>query len=334
MAGIAAAATGNGVGIAGVAPDAHLMPIKVLFKECPTCQASGNAVDVEAGIRWAADRGADVINLSLGSTSSAVFGPDFEAAVRYAWDRGAIPVVAAGNQFVLTADFGDAPAVVVSATDRRDAAPGYSNGVGSSRWAIAAPGGDAGDTAESCSQAGSPVGILSTYWAPDDGTAAYACLSGTSMAAPHVSGALAVLRGAGLSPEEAVTTLLATARDIGAPGPDDVFGAGLVDLAAAAERLSTTPPESTSSVPPPTTPGVSEATTAPPTVTSQPSATAVEPPGEVVPPPTGPPVAETSSAQPFSTSTTDPPPAPLVALAIAAIGATAWATFLVRRRML
>ena len=70
VAGIAAAVTGNGPGIAGVAPDARILPVKVLFKACPTCQATGNAGDVSAGIRWATDRGADVINLSLGSTTS------------------------------------------------------------------------------------------------------------------------------------------------------------------------------------------------------------------------------------------------------------------------
>ena len=183
VAGMAAAETDNGVGIAGVAPDAAIMPIKVLFKACDTCQAAGNAADVTAAIRWATDRGADVINLSLGSTTSSVFGPGFAEAVRYAWDHGAIPVVAAGNDFVLTADFGDEPAVVVSAVDRDDAAPSYSSGVGDARWAVAAPGGEGGDTASTCSQDGEPLGILSTYWAPDD-DAAYACLAGTSMAAP------------------------------------------------------------------------------------------------------------------------------------------------------
>ncbi|HEU5084368.1 MAG TPA: S8 family serine peptidase [Acidimicrobiales bacterium] len=233
VAGVAAARTGNGVGIAGTAPDARIMPVKVLFRACETCQSTGEPEDVSAAVRWAADHGADVINLSLGSTASAVFGPSFADAVRYAWSKGAIPVVAAGNDYVLTADLDDAPAVVVSATDRDDGAPEYSNGVGEARWAVAAPGGDGSDTPESCSQQGEPRGILSTYRSAEDPAGSYACLSGSSMAAPHVSGGLALLLGAGLSPESAVQRLLDTAVDLGDPGRDPVFGAGRIDLAAA-----------------------------------------------------------------------------------------------------
>ncbi len=271
VAGVAAAATGNGLGVAGTAPGARIIPVKVLFSACDTCQSTGEAEDVSAAVRWAADQGATVINLSLGSTASAVFGDGFTEAVRYAWDRGSIPVVAAGNDYVLTADLGDAPAVVVSATDRDDQAPDYSNGVGDARWAVAAPGGDGSDTPESCSRQGEPRGILSTYWSVADPVGGYACLSGTSMAAPHVSAALAVLRSAGLEPEAAVERLLATATDLGEPGPDALFGAGRIDLAAAVAGLGgavpvsspdpatpsseVTLPSGESAVPRPATPG-------------------------------------------------------------------------------
>ena len=162
-----------------------------------------------------------------------VVGSSLESSISYAWNKGAIPVVAAGNDYVLTADLDRAPAVVVSATDRDDAAPDYSNGVGDAGWAVAAPGGDGSDTPASCSQQGEPRGILSTFWSPTDPRRAYACLSGTSMAAPHVSGALAVLRSAGLSPEVAVQRLLDTAVDLGEPSTDPIFGSGRIDLAAA-----------------------------------------------------------------------------------------------------
>ena len=320
VAGVAAAAAGNGVGIAGVAPEARLLPVKVLFRDCDTCPSSGTAADVAAGIRWATDRGAHVINLSLGSTTSAVFGPGFADAVRYAWNRGAIPVVAAGNEFVLTADFGDSPAVVVSATDREDGAPSYSSGVGDARWAVAAPGGEGGDTATSCSQDGTPLGILSTYWAPDD-DAAYACLSGTSMAAPHVSGALAVLLGAGLAPSEAIEVLRSTATDLGPPGRDPLYGSGRIDVAAAVDVVD----EVVAARPPVTTPT--------PPVTIAPTA-AGPPVPEVtttVPALDDDPLEETSAPQPFE-SPERSLPAAAVGGAVAAIALDAAALGLLARR--
>lgn len=304
VAGIAAAVDGNRVGIAGVAPDAKIMPIKVLHRACPDCDSAGNAQDVAAAVRWATDHGADVINLSLGSTTNSVFGPGFVDAVRYAWDRGAIPVVAAGNQFVLTADFGDAPAVVVSAVRRGDAVPSYANGVGQARWAVAGPGGEGGDTAESCSQDGEPLGILSTYWAPGDDHS-YACLSGTSMAAPHVSGVLALLLSAGLDPSSAIQTMLETADDLGDPGVDTTFGTGLVNAAAALAAAPAVNPASATTIP------------------------AFDADAETVAP--GQP-GETSSPQPFVLDESDDKPLGIVAVAVAAIVATAAAGLALRLR--
>jgi len=225
VAGIAAAAAGNGRGIAGVAPLARIMPVRVLDGD-----GTGSASDVAAGIRWAVENGADVINLSLGDLGQPLFGPAFSDALDYAWANGAIPVVAAGNEFLLSSGYSTEPAIVVGATDRNDGKPGYASSVGSARWGMAAPGGAGG-------VAPREDDILSAYWTPG-GRNGYAYLAGTSMAAPHVSGGAAILRSLGLSPQETVDRLLDTAHDIGPPGRDSTFGHGRLNVAAAVRGLS------------------------------------------------------------------------------------------------
>lgn len=231
VAGIAAATFDNGHGIAGVAPDAHLLGVRVLADACetPRCTASGDTLDVVAGIRWATAHGADVINLSLGSADGSLDQPAFAAAVSDAWKAGVVVVAAAGNRR-MTAGLDDLPILVVTAVDRDLAPASYSRGVGTARWGLAAPGGEAGDTARSCRDTGRPVGVLSTSAGPAGGGERYACLAGTSMAAPHVAGAVAVLLSMGYSPVAAVRRLLSTARDLGRSGPDPVYGSGLLAL--------------------------------------------------------------------------------------------------------
>ncbi len=244
VAGIAAAATGNSRGVAGVAPDAKLLIVKVLQNEAGCdrregdCVAEGSPADVAAGIRWAVDHGATVINLSLGNTRQSVFGPSFADAIDDAWARGAVPVVAAGNDFLLPSGFSNEPAIVVAATTRSDTKAEYSNTTGSpvnvvgdARWGVAAPGGEGDADQQSCET--KPNGVISTYFDPRYGANQYACVAGTSMAAPHVSGAIAVLLSQGLSPQQAVDRLLATADDIGPKGKDTTFGAGRINLSRA-----------------------------------------------------------------------------------------------------
>lgn len=130
VAGIAAAATGNGVGIAGVAPDARILPVKVLDED------GGSFEDIALGIRYAVDHGADVVNLSLGAlpgvqalTFTGVIA-DVQEAVVYARDRGVVVVAAAGNDFAAplcgTPAF-DAGALCVVSTDKREARSVFSN---------------------------------------------------------------------------------------------------------------------------------------------------------------------------------------------------------------
>lgn len=276
VAGTAAGAD-NGCGSIGVAPDAQILPVRVLNE-----RGEGTVRDVAEGIRRAADAGAHIINLSLGSdvVIRNVAGSGLDDAIDYAWGKGSIPVLAAGNDGLLGSLFGsgyqDLSAVVVTATDNQDRSPAYATPIGSARWGISAPGGDA---------SGEPGrDILSAY--PGRRCA---LLAGTSMAAPHVSGSLAVLRRIGLSPQQSVDRLLATARDLGS---ESTYGAGLVDLAAAVQ----TSPASTT--PPPTMP---PATTSPPATAAPTTAASGDPePTEATP---------STTARPATTvADQDPPP--------------------------
>ncbi len=177
VAGIAAAMTHNAVGVAGVGFNASLMNVKVLGDN-----GSGSLYDVGRGIAWAADKGAKVINLSLGSAQGSRY---LESQVNYASGKGALVIAAAGNsgstQRFYPAYYGNA--IAVGATDTADAKASFSN-FGASWVDVAAPG----------------VGIYSTlpnhatYLSANYGYPLnYGTLSGTSMATPMVAGQAALL---------------------------------------------------------------------------------------------------------------------------------------------
>lgn len=213
VAGTIAQQTHNGEGVVGVAPNAVIMPFKVLGQ-------SGGASDwVAAAIDEAADRGVDIINMSLGGPHSEIINKACEAAAR----RGVLVVAAAGNSGKkgLGSPASANAVIAVGATGPGDKKAPYSTfGPG---LEIAAPGGD---------QRQAEGGILQST-VDGQGGSAYQSFQGTSMATPHVAGALAVLLGRGLSPRAATHTLYATAVDLGGQGYDETFGHGRIDLGKA-----------------------------------------------------------------------------------------------------
>ncbi|GAW92426.1 S8 family serine peptidase, partial [Calderihabitans maritimus] len=205
VAGIIAAVTNNGIGVAGVAPQVKIIPVKVL-----DANGSGYLSDVAEGIRWAADNGADVINLSLGASVDTY---TMREAINYAYNKGVVIVAAAGNDYRGTVNYPAANdhVIGVSATDSEDFLAYFSN-IGP-QVDVAAPG----------------LNILSTYWYQSSST--YAFLDGTSMATPFVAGLAALIRSQNdsLTPDQVEGKIKAAAVDLGAPGKDDVYGYGRID---------------------------------------------------------------------------------------------------------
>lgn len=210
---IAAATTDNNRGIAGVAPGARLVVAKALTSNGGSTP-TGSVADLNAGIRWVVDRGARVVNLSVGGdwsrTNSA--GAALSEGIAYAWSRGAIPVLAAGNDPLglgqQVPDYREIDAVVVGASDPSGNVASYSSRLDTARWGLVAPGGAGGDPGQPETYARANV---VSAWSNGHGFNGYAVAAGTSMAAAHVSGALAQLLAQGLGPEIAVQHLLATA---------------------------------------------------------------------------------------------------------------------------
>ncbi len=226
VAGIAAAVRDNGVGVAGVAPDATLVVARAF-----TESGSAQEADVIAGIKWVIDHGARVVNLSLGEATfvtAATLGSGLVEGIDYAWSHGAVPVVSSGNEDLFglgigSNEYGDLNALVVGATGPDKRVASYSSPTGNAKWALVAPGGSGGDREEN---------VLSTWWAKGKQNQ-YEYLAGTSMASPHVAGAVALLLAQGLTQQQAVDRILDTADKSVECGPNSPTCVGGLDVAAA-----------------------------------------------------------------------------------------------------
>jgi thermitase len=213
VAGIAAAATDNGAGIAGVAFDSKIMPLKVYNKyTSPLYSRIANAMI------YAADNGAKVISVSLGNYS---FSSNLQSAVNYAWSAGCVLVGSAGNNNSSDPFYPAAfeNVIGVSATDQSDTKASFSNY--GSYISVAAPG----------------VSIYSTYW---NGSSTYVNMSGTSMAAPHVAGLVALLFAQDGSRSNATVRSLieSSADDLGDAGWDPYYGYGRINAYRALGTVS------------------------------------------------------------------------------------------------
>ncbi|TFW30771.1 S8 family serine peptidase [Massilia horti] len=245
VTGTIAALTNNSIGVAGVAFDAKIVPVRVLGR------CGGYTSDIADGIIWASGgtvsgvpanaNTAQVINMSLGGSGPC--DSTTQNAINSALSRSTIVVVAAGNSNAdasNTTPASCAGVITVGATNRSGSKASYSNfGV---MVALAAPGGDSG-TGE---------GVLSTFntGLTTPGADTYAFDIGTSMATPHVSGTVALMLSVNpyLNPAEVASLLKSSARPF--PGTCYQCGAGIVDAAAAVAAVTSTLPPTRNEVEP------------------------------------------------------------------------------------
>ncbi|MFI1994348.1 S8 family peptidase [Actinoplanes sp. NPDC020271] len=283
VAGTIGAVTGNTIGVSSVAPDTRILPVRVLGAD-----GSGYMSDAAEGIVWAADNGAQVINMSIGSSSQL---SSVSNAVTYARSKGVTVVAAAGNERAggspTSYPAADAGVIAVAATDSADKVASYSNA--GSYVDVAAPG----------------SAIVSTY--PSALGRSYAGMSGTSMASPHVAGLVALLKAAqpSLTPDQVEQAIEKSAVDLGTAGRDNDFGYGRVDAVAALAAVapvSQTPSAAPSSAAP--------SSAAPSSAAPSSAAPSSAAPSSAAPTTAAPTTAPTSQAPSTAPTTTAPTAAP------------------------
>jgi serine protease len=231
VAGTIAQSTHNDLGVAGIAFGCSLMPVKVL-----DANGLGDHFTIARGIYYAVDHGARVINLSLGAPGDS---RTLREAMAYAYERDVTVVCSAGNEFLLgnpiiyPAAYNDFCLAVGASTLRRTRAVYSGTGTFVD---LVAPGGDmfSDDNGDSYGD-----GILQQTFQLDPRDFSLWFFQGTSMAAPHVSGAAALLLSKGLRTPDAIRSALEqSAVDLGPEGVDDDFGWGLLDLGTAMAQSS------------------------------------------------------------------------------------------------
>lgn len=218
VAGTIAQSTDNGYGVAGIAYEASIMPLKVL-----SGSGGGEIADIAEAIKFAADHDADIINMSLGGGGDSHM---MKEAIAYAHSKGVTIIAAAGNEGRNAASYpARYPDVIsVSATDAAGEKASYSNfGAGVD---IAAPGGSG------TSETGR---IIQNTVNPATGETVFVGFQGTSMAAPHVAGVAALIRATGVdSPEEIADILKQSSRKVKEDRLNH-FGTGHLDANAAVQ---------------------------------------------------------------------------------------------------
>jgi serine protease len=226
VTGTIAQVTNNGIGVTGVARNVKIMPLKVL-----SASGSGSVGGIADAIRFAADHGAKVINMSLGGAFPSRV---LKKAVEYAHDKGVTVVCAAGNESRGKVGYPAAypGAIAVSATQQDEAITFYSNT--GKDVDIAAPG---GNTRDSSGGRNNPDGgvLQNTIEIGNPTKDGYFAFMGTSMASPHVAGVAALVVGEGITnPDEVEQVLKETARKPKNQEYSAVkYGAGIVDAPSA-----------------------------------------------------------------------------------------------------